>query len=499
MKQAYNPFLPLNEYVPDGEPHVFGDRVYLFGSHDKEGGESFCLLDYVVWSAPVDDLSNWSNTGVTYSAKQDPLYEENTRCHLYAPDVVRGNDGRYYLYYCLSGFKGNGGYANPISVAVSDAPDGKYDYLGMVRDQSGEPYMRFVCFDPAVINDAGTIRLYYGTCYPFDEYSNFLARRLFANVEAPMFGKTPAEILSHPDGVMGAVTVPLADDMLTVMGEAKRVIPTKTKKTDFAGHAFFEGSSIRKIGDTYYFIYSSLLNHELCYATSQHPDRDFRYGGTIISTGDIGLNGRKAKDRLNHTGTTHGSIECVNGQWYVFYHRLTHGSGYSRQACAEKITVEPDGSIRQVPVTSCGLNDGPLLAEGSYPAVIACVLTDGHMEHGGNSFTKKPHPNHTHKGEEHFITGVTDKTVIGFRSFALKGKQSLSLQTRGEGNGEFMISTELDGAPIGKIAVSSSRDWWTDSAEIDFPSGNGDLYLTYRGKGSKELLAISFDGGNDHA
>ncbi len=499
MKQVFNPFLPLDEYVPDGEPHVFGDRIYLFGSHDKEGGDSFCLLDYVVWSAPVDDLSDWANTGVTYSAKQDPLYEENTRCHLYAPDVVRGNDGRYYLYYCLSGFKGNGGYANPISVAVSDKPDGKYEYLGVVRDRSGKPYKRYACFDPAVINDDGVIRLYYGTCYPFDEYSNFLTRRLFANVEAQMFGKTPREILSYPDGVMGAVTVTLSDDMLTVREEARRIIPTRTKKTGFAGHAFFEGSSIRKIGDMYYFIYSSLLNHELCYATSRYPDRDFRYGGTIISTGDIGLNGRKAKDRLNHTGTTHGSIECVNGQWYVFYHRLTHSSGYSRQACAEKITIEPDGSIRQVPVTSCGLNDGPLAADGSYPAAIACVLTDGHMEHGGNSFTRKPHPNHNHRGEEHFITGITEGTLIGFRYFSCKGKQRLSLQTRGEGAGEFRVSTETGGKALGKIAVTPSRDWWADGAEIEFPMGEAAIYLTYHGKGSKELLTIRFDGGNKHA
>ena len=30
-----NPYLPSWEYVPDGEPHVFGSRVYLYGSHDK--------------------------------------------------------------------------------------------------------------------------------------------------------------------------------------------------------------------------------------------------------------------------------------------------------------------------------------------------------------------------------------------------------------------------------------------------------------------------------
>ena len=492
MKQVLNPFLPLNEYIPDGEPHVFGDRVYLFGSHDREGGESFCMLDYAVWSAPVDDLSNWTNTGVTYSAKQDPLYEEGKRCHVYAPDVVRGNDGRYYLYYCLSGFKGDGGYKNPVSVAVSDAPDGKYEYLGVVKDRSGKPYMRYVCFDPAVINDDGVIRLYYGTCYPFDEYSNFLTRNLFAQIEGPMFGRTAKEILAQPDGIMGAVTVTLADDMLTVTEEAKRIIPTKTRKTGFAGHAFYEGSSIRKIGDTYYFVYSSLKNHELCYAVSKYPDRDFQYGGTIISNGDIGLEGRKPKDRLNLTGTNHGSIECVNGQWYVFYHRLTHGSGYSRQACAEKIEIAPDGSIRQAAVTSCGLNMGALRPEGSYPASCACVLTDGKMEHISNGFTKKPHPNCTHQGEEHFITDITSGTVIGFRYFAFHGPQSLTLETRGDGAGEFQISTELDGKPIGKIHTSPSKGWQSNTSQVDFPQAEGALYLKFTGKGTKELLTVSF-------
>lgn len=368
MKQVLNPFLPLREYIADGEPHVFGDRVYLVGSHDREGGESFCMLDYVIWSAPVDDLTNWSNSGVNYSAKQDPLYVEGKCCHLYAPDVVRGNDGKYYLYYCLSGFKGDGGYKNPISVAVADAPDGKYAYLGVVRDRSGAPYMRYVCFDPAVLNDNGVIRLYYGTCYPFDEYANRLTRNAMAQIQAPMFGRTAQEIMSCPGGIMGAVTVTLADDMLTVSEEAKRIIPTQTRNTSFAGHAFYEGSSIRKVGDRYYFIYSSLQNHELCYAVSKYPDRDFRYGGTIVSNGDVGLHGRKPKDRLNQTGTNHGSIEKIGDQWYVFYHRLTHGSGYSRQACAEKIWIERDGSIRQVPVSSCGLNRGPLLPKGTYPA-----------------------------------------------------------------------------------------------------------------------------------
>ena len=151
--QVYNPFLPLEEYIPDGEPHVFGDRVYLFGSHDKEGGETFCMLDYTVYSAPVSDLAHWRREGVIYHAGQDPDYE--SRHYMYAPDVVQGNDGRFYLYYCMSGDYGQGGYWGPIQVAVCDSPAGSYEYLGYVRNPDGTPYNEHICFDPAVLNDNG--------------------------------------------------------------------------------------------------------------------------------------------------------------------------------------------------------------------------------------------------------------------------------------------------------------------------------------------------------
>lgn len=44
-----NPYLPSWEYVPDGEPHVFGKRVYIYGSHDRFAGYAFlperlCML-----------------------------------------------------------------------------------------------------------------------------------------------------------------------------------------------------------------------------------------------------------------------------------------------------------------------------------------------------------------------------------------------------------------------------------------------------------------------
>ena len=488
-KQIFNPYLPLYEYIPDGEPHVFGDRVYVFGSHDKEGGETFCMLDYTFYSAPVTDLTDWRCEGVIYKASQDPDYN-NGRKFMYAPDVCQGNDGRYYLYYCMSGEAGVGGYFGPISVAVCDSPAGQYEYLGFVKNKDGTPMKKYVCFDPGVINDNGTIRIYYGTRYDFEEQDDFPNDGYLAS-EMGMFNKTKEEILSTPESVMGPSMVTVEDDMLTVKDEAVHIIPYKVKGTDFEEHPFFEASSIRKIDDTYYFIYSSMQNHELCYATSKYPDRDFKFGGTIVSNGDIGVNGVTAETKLNMTGTTHGSIEKINGKWYVFYHRLTHKSDYSRQGCAEPITIEKDGSIRQVEITSCGLNGGPLVAKGIYPAPIACNITNGKMPHGTNRIYTDSFPNVNHQGNERFIAEICDNTLIGFKYFKTKDLSHFAVTYRGEASGSLEVF--FNDVSVGRIEISKADSFIRAGIEMNIPNGVYAVYLKFNGEGIFDIRDIIFD------
>lgn len=534
--QIYNPFLPLYEYIPDGEPHVFGDRIYHYGSHDKEGGDTFCMLDYVCYSAPVNDLTDWRYEGVIYQAKQDPRYPAPQ--YMYAPDVVQGNDGRFYLYYCMGGDYGQGGYQGPVSVAVCDTPAGQYEYLGVVKNPDGSPMLKYICFDPAVLNDDGTIRLYYGTQYDYEERNDFLTNDFYLQDEIEMFGRSREEIFSYPDSIMGPVMAILSNDMLTVKEEAKHIIPYRVKGTSFEAHPFFEGSSMRKVGKKYYFIYSSWQNHELCYATSDQPDRDFVFGGTIVSNGDIGYRGRDAQHKLNMTGTTHGSIIEINGQWYVFYHRLTHKSDYSRQACAEKIRILEDGSIPQAEMTSCGLNDGPLSAEGTYPAVIACNLTNGHMPHGSNSVFQISFPNVTHKGQERFIAEIEDHTLIGYKYFECRSVKQFGITYRMETEKNRVIfdgryrtdirsqddenfantyaekdtltdivkprqSTEnapqfgicIDTAEneIGTLLLDEkAEDWKKVTVQIEIPDGVHALYLVYKGQAKVQLIEIHF-------
>ena len=483
-KQAVNPILPIDEYIADGEPHVYDGRIYLFGSHDQENGETFCMNDYVFYSAPVEDLSDWSNKGISYRAVQDPLYNETTR-YMYAPDVVKGNDGKYYLYYCMSGYKGRGGYSNPISVAVADKPDGPFEFLGFVKDRNGKPYTKHLCFDPALINDDGIIRLYYGTDYP--QYKDVTPesekRRIISDIAC-----VDEKDIEDVDNYMGAYMVELEDDMLTIRSEATR-IDDKISGKGYDKHMFFEGSSIRKIKDKYYFIYSSTANHELCYAISDRPDRDFVFKGTIISNGDIGIKGRKIEDSLNTTGTNHGSIEYINGQWYVFYHRLTHNCDYSRQACSEKIEIKEDGTIAQVEVTSCGLNDGPLKAEGRYPAVICCNLTNGKMPHISNQRTYAHIPYISSGNNERFIAQIIDDTLIAYKYFEFDGKTKLIFNCR-KGKGTFEVSIDNEKS-ITMIDIEESEDWKEFSTTLDL-KGTYPLYVRYKGTYA-ELLDIGFE------
>ncbi len=488
MKQVFNPYLPLNEYIPDGEPHVFGDRVYVYGSHDKEGGDFFCMLDYVCYSAPIDNLKDWRYEGVIYKASQDPHYPEHR--YMYAPDVVRGNDGRYYLYYSLADRKT---CSFLMSVAVCDTPAGQYEFLGYVKKPDGKPLQDYIIFDPGLINDNGHIYLYYGVWYDFDENPNY-TREESIKKQMEMYLKSREEIENTEGGVMGPVCVELCDDMLTIKDTPRHIFPIKFKGTDFEGYEFFEASSIRKIGSKYYFIYSTYNQHELAYATSDYPNKDFKFGGVIVSNGDIGYNGRKPEDRLNRTDNNHGSIEKINGKWYIFYHRHTHKQSYSRQACAEEIELLEDGTIPQVEITSCGLNGGPLVARGEYPSVICCNLTNGKMPHGWCVGVNTPHI--VCRDNERFIAEIEQGTMIGYKYFDFNNVSEIGVKYRNgktTPNGKIKIKLSENGEDVAEIPVLSSEKWTKASASINIKNGTYPVYFIYTGEGEIEILEIFFN------
>lgn len=469
--QVFNPYLPSYEYVPDGEPRVFGDRLYVYGSHDAFGGAGYCENDYVGWSAPLSDLSDWRCEGVIYPAARDPQNTDG-RMKLFAPDAVQGPDGRYYLYYSLNG-------SSLVSIAVCGSPMGDFEFYDFVRWPDGAPLGsregEISCFDPGVLADGEDIYLYTGF--------------------APGPGWLYDLLSKNGRRMEGAYCTALEPDMRTVRRAPVLIAPSvwREKGTGFEGHAFYEASSIRKIGEIYYFVYSSILSHELCYAASRYPDRDFRFGGTLVSIGDIGLKGNT--EALNYTGNTHGGMVQLGQQWYIFYHRQTNKQCCARQGCAEPITILPDGSIPQAELTSCGLNGGPLRGAGTYEARIACHLGFREPSFGYGEVHEKDtaHPFFTQSGgdredsPDQYIANMSDGAWCGFKYFDFRGASGLTVTTRGDARGTLSVSTERGGAPFVRIPVAPGSRWHPSDAAFAPLTGVHALYFTYTGTGTMDF------------
>ena len=479
-KMTCSPYLPGWEYIADGEPHVFGDRLYVFGSHDQFSGKRFCMKDYVVWSTPLNDLSAWECAGVSYRKDQDPDNRDG-KCELWAPDVAQGADGRFYLYYCLAN-------KPKIGVAVSDKPEGPYAFLDHVHDKSGGVLgVRpgdVLPFDPGVLVDRdGSVHLYEG--------------------QAPMFEK---QIKKQAKTRQFPWHVELEPDMVTMRTEPTPVIPSliNSKGTGFEGHEFFEANSIRRFGDKYYFIYSSVLAHELCWAISDRPDGGFRFGGTLVSNGDIGFhgpasvgfNGKASLAVRNYIGNNHGSVEQINGRYYVFYHRQTNRHMYSRQACVAPIEMLPDGSFAQAEMTSSGLADS-LSGKGEYEARIACQLysKDGALFSAHPMIQNQKHPAFTQdekdgEGAQQYIANLRDGATAVFKTFDFDGSGTISVTVRGKCDGRFVVRNAEDGAPITVIKLKPSKTWTTFSNHFCPLQDRHPLYFTYEGKGYADFLSF---------
>ena len=358
-----NPYLPLWEHIPDGEPYVFDDpdnpgkqRVYIYGSHD-DLISAYCGRDQVVWSAPVEDPSQWRYNGeilvVNKNAKGEPFDSAGTADVLYAPDVTLVTDSTgkktYYLFP-----NDQTGFRNGL-IAKSDRPDGPFEVCNWNADDPNK-VDGIYGFDPAVfVDDDGRVYGYWGFEHSYA-----------AEID-------PATMCTVKPGTK------VVDGMISGRNEP-------------GIFSFFEASSIRKIKDKYVFIYSRFTkdgefglptsNYTLAYCYSDQPLGPWTYGGTIIDG-----RGREINEQgdtiasATPDGNTHGSICEVNGQWYVFYHRQTGTDEYARQAMVAPITVKvEEGKGGKVEIPEGEYNSEGFALNGLNPfephsAGIACWHT----------------------------------------------------------------------------------------------------------------------------
>lgn len=405
-----NPYLPNWEYIPDGEPRVFGDRIYVYGSHDRKDSIDFCDYKLKVWSAPVSDPTKWVCHGDIFRSRDghdSPSDVDWTDELLFAPDVVE-RGGKYYLYAYIVNVKG--------CVAVADRPEGPFRLLSRYEYDIPNHYDNGTFIDPGVlVDDDGRVYIY---C-----------------------------------GYQGSYMCELKDNMYeAVPGSYKLdIIPTAEP------HRFFEACSPRKINGTYYLIYSPQRGSCLDYATSDSPTGPFTYRGTIIDNG-IDFPG----------GNDHGSVCCVNGQWYIFYHRMTNGTIMSRRGCVERIEILPDGTIPQVEMTSLGFEES-LNPYDFTQADTACVLKGGCYITETSVFERP-------------IVNVTDGCVMGWKyfdfgeDFASKTMQ-IRLKLRGTGSrGRVHVRLDSeDGEELG--TVDFAEDSGTAGARIKAATGRHAVFL----------------------
>ncbi|MDO4272251.1 MAG: family 43 glycosylhydrolase [Eubacteriales bacterium] len=479
-KQAVNPFLPENEYIPDGEPYVFGNRVYLYGSHDRFGAPMFCMNDYVCWSAPVDDLGNWKYEGIIYRKNQDPKNRLGLRL-LFAPDVAVGADGRYYLYYAFD-------FMGITGVAVGDSPTGPFEFYGHVHYPNGILWGRkkgdSFPFDPGVLVD--------------DDKRVYLYSGFYTPVPAAVTGGRKLKN-------RGGYVLELESDMVTIKEPEKLLFP-KEGAGAFPDHEFFEASSIRKYDGKYYFVYSSRHNHELCYAVSDSPTKGFRFGGTLVSNGDVFLNGNdEERQAHNYLGNTHGGMLYLKDKYYIFYHRHTNRCSYARQACAEELVQREDGKFLQAPMTSCGLNGAPLSGTGKYGARIACNLWSKHGtgRYDGKNPRKrlKDHPYFTqdgkdgHKEARQYIANMRDGAVAGFKYFDFHNLTQISVTGRGTAEGCLRIAADAHmKQEIANITINADKKLWkTFRAAAQTEKGVRPLFMRFEGKGRFDFLEFELE------
>ncbi len=344
---AQNPYLPLWEHVPDGEPRVFEDpdnpgklRAYIIGSHDVNYS-NYCGPDIRMWSAPVEDLNQWRDEGPIFTWFVDGQWDT-----MFAPDLVEVKDratGKktYYLYPHSRGWR-----RTPM-VCKGDRPDGPFTPINLTEDGRQCLPGSLIDFDPSVfienITDKKDKDYNIGfRAYVFYGFQHSTACELD---QKTMYSKREGTELIDP--FIPAVS---ADGRL--LDKAGSEYKALYKGQDPKDFNFFEASSIRQVGNKYVMVFSGYsgkeyglgnTNSALRYAFGDSPLGPWRSGGVLVDSRGVVLNEDGSKLITTNFGhNTHGSLQEINGQWYVFYHRPPRGFGNARQTMVAPVKITWD-------------------------------------------------------------------------------------------------------------------------------------------------------------
>lgn len=300
VAQAQNPIIQTS-YTADPAPMVWGDRLYLYTSHDEDGSTWFTMNDWKLYS--TEDMVNWTEHPMPLSYKTFDWAGGDA----WAAQCVERDD-KFYMYVPVTDRKGD----TAIGVAVADSPYGPfYDPIGkpLVQAEWGN-------IDPTVmVDDDGQAYLYWGNPNCF--------------------------------------YVKLNEDMISYSGDIVRVPMTeeafgKREGDPQRATLYEEGPWLYKRGELYYLFFAAgPIPEHLGYATSDSPEGPWKNGGTLMPT-------------AGRSFTNHPGVADFKGNTYLFYHNgaLPGGDGFNRSVCVVPLKFNADGSIPVVEMDDRGIQKG---------------------------------------------------------------------------------------------------------------------------------------------
>lgn len=526
LANAQNPYLPLWEHLPDGEPRVFEDpdnpgkqRAYIIGSHDITY-TGYCGNDIRMWSAPVEDLSKWRDEGPIFTHFVDGQWDT-----MFAPDLVEVKDRKtgkktYYLYPHSRGWR------RVAMVCKSDRPDGPFTPVNLTEDGRQCLPGSMIDFDPSVFIE-------YVTDKKDPDYDKgFRAYVFYGFQRSTAFELDQNNMYAlRPGTKVHDYFIPASSRYGEVRDPKGTEYPALYKGQDPGDFNFFEASSIRQVGNKYVMVFSGYsgpdyglgsTNSALRYAFGDSPLGPWRSGGVLVDSRGVVPNTDGTRlITTNAAHNTHGSIEQINGQWYVFYHRPPRGFGNARQAMVAPVKITWDkkkvadgGTVKitaydpysknnewtaaasdgteytGAEVTSEGFQIFGLPPYRYYSAGIACYMS-------GYNWMQD---NHDIWNNSMDLAGITNGGIIGFKYFGIEGLKkdtkgvkafngiskgdsaTLNLRLTPGGNGGFKIKVMLDGPytndtwngkEIGTISIDADAPRRPTNFSVAVPSIEG--------------------------
>ena len=292
---AQNPVI-RDQYSADPTARVFGDRVYLYPSHDIISPVAperrwFAMADYHVFSS--NDLTDWTDHGVILDQKQVP-WANHEGYAMWAPDCVE-HQGRYYLLF-PSGLASERGFS--IGIATAPSPIGPFT-------PAAKPLDGVRGIDPCMLQTSR------GESYLFWAGNGGITVARM-NDDYQSLAETPKTIAGLPDGF---------------------------KEGPFA----FERNGLFYL--TFPWVRQKNGTETLAYAMSESPEGPYTFKGLIMD------------EWPDKCWTNHHSIVQYRGQWYLFYHHNDYSPSFDkcRSVRIDSLSFRPDGTIVKVEPTLRGV------------------------------------------------------------------------------------------------------------------------------------------------